>query len=71
MSTTIAVDPSLIHRVRAEFLEMPGLRLTSEQAERLWGLDRHTCEAILGYLTASHVLARSADGRFVAVASRP
>ena len=27
-----------VRRVRGEYLEMPGLRLTSEQARRLWRL---------------------------------
>src|SRR5947209_3850150 len=29
----------LVGRIRSEFLEMPGLRLTVTQASRLWGLD--------------------------------
>jgi hypothetical protein len=33
------VDDALIQRVYGEFLEMPGLRLTCQQAQRLWGLD--------------------------------
>ena len=30
----------IVYRVREEFREMPGLRLTPAQARRLWGLDR-------------------------------
>ena len=30
----------LVHRVRSEFNEMPGLQLTLPQAARLWGLDK-------------------------------
>ena len=37
-------------RVRGEYLEMPGLRLTSDQARRLWRLDETACVAILGAL---------------------
>jgi hypothetical protein len=33
--------------IRAEYLEVPGLCLTSEQAQRLWGLDPATLEALL------------------------
>ena len=33
----------LLSRVRGEFREMPGLRLSLEQAMRLWALDRATC----------------------------
>jgi hypothetical protein len=59
----------LIRRVRAEFLEMPGLRLTSDQARRLWGLDAGTCQWLLGALVDTHFLTRSADGRYRRVES--
>ena len=32
---------SLLRRIRSEFIEMPGLRLTPAQAARLWGMERH------------------------------
>ncbi len=41
---------ALLHRVRAEYEEMPGLCLTRAQAMRLWGLDGVACEAILAAL---------------------
>lgn len=36
--------------VRAEYLEIPGLRLTKPQVQRLWGLDAVTAEALLSAL---------------------
>jgi hypothetical protein len=54
-----------IRRVRAEFLEMPGLKLTIPQAQRLWGVDRPTCEALIDELTASRFLSKTRDGAFV------
>lgn len=66
-ATLLPFDDSLLHRVRAEFREVPGLRLTIAQAQRLWGLDRETCEAVLNRLTETRVLALSADGRIFAV----
>lgn len=54
-----------IRRVRAEFLEMPGLKLTVPQAQRLWGVDRRTCEALIDELTATRFLARTRDGAVV------
>jgi hypothetical protein len=33
--------------IRAEYLEVPGLSLTREQAQRLWGLDSVRVEALL------------------------
>jgi len=36
-----------VKRMRAEFNEMPGLCLTRAQAQRLLGLDRETCDAVI------------------------
>jgi hypothetical protein len=33
----------VLRRVQGEYIEMPGLRLTIAQAQRLWGLDRAVC----------------------------
>src|ERR1043166_4634842 len=40
------INERLVRQIRAEFLEMPGLCLTIEQAQRLWSLERPTCEAL-------------------------
>ncbi len=63
--TYIQAAQETIRRVRAEFLEMPGLKLTVPQAQRLWGVDRSTCEAVIDELTASRFLARTRDGAVV------
>ena len=42
----------VIHRIREEFREMPGLRLTPAQAARMWGLERETCQTVIDALTA-------------------
>jgi len=55
----------VVRRIRGEFLEMPGLRLTSNQARRLWCLDEMACEAVLGALVDACFLARTRDGAFV------
>jgi len=47
---------TLVRRVREEFREMPGLRLTLAQASRLWGLERHVCRALIESLVASAFL---------------
>ena len=54
----------MIRRISCEFLEMPGLRLTAEQAQRLWGLDQQSCSDILSELVSTSFLARTADGRY-------
>lgn len=48
----------MLNRVRGEFLEMPGLQLRVEQAQRLWGLDRSTCEELLTSLVDAKFLSR-------------
>lgn len=58
---------SLVERIRGEYLEMPGLRLTVPQACRLWQVDRDACETILHTLLAEKVLAVTADGAYVAL----
>jgi hypothetical protein len=58
------VHQRLLQRVRAEFLEMPGLRLTCEQARRLWGLDAETSSRLLFALVELKFLSHGADGRF-------
>lgn len=55
----------LLERVRAEFIEQPGLRLTEAQAARLWHLDQPTCSRVLTTLTDGAFLKRGFDGRFL------
>ena len=43
-------------RVRAEYLEMPGLLLTKRQMRRLWLLDATLCDAVVDTLVASGFL---------------
>jgi hypothetical protein len=47
---------AIIRRVRNEFHEMPGLRLTPAQATRLWGLERETCREVIDSLVAAAFL---------------
>ena len=54
-------------RVRAEYLEMPGLNLTRQQAQVLWGLDAELCDRLLTYLLDTGFLARTVHGTFVRV----
>jgi hypothetical protein len=47
---------AIVRRVRNEFHEMPGLRLTPAQATRLWGLERETCHEVIETLVAAAFL---------------
>jgi hypothetical protein len=59
----VATDPILL-RIRAEYLEMPGLQLTRAQAQRMWGLDADTCLQLLEMLTSERFLDRRANGTY-------
>jgi len=52
-------------RIRSEYLEMPGLRLSLDQASRLWGLERAACESLLDALIGINFLQRDRDGRYL------
>ncbi len=47
---------TVIGRVYVEFAEMPGLRLTLAQAQRLLGLDEPTCRCLLQQLVDARFL---------------
>lgn len=56
----------LVARVRGEYREMPGLRLTCSQACRLWQIDRSVGEMILESLAHEGFLYRTGDGAYIA-----
>ncbi len=64
---TICSTPTdaLMRRVRGEYREMPGMRLTVAQAERLWALDASTGESVLDSLVQDGFLAHTRDGSYV------
>ena len=53
-----------LRRICGEYLEMPGLRLNQQQAQRLWGLDRVRCGQLLGVLVECGFLCQYADGAY-------
>jgi hypothetical protein len=56
-------------RVRGEYQEMPGLRLTFAQACRLWQMDPLLCDAVLNTLVREQFLSRTSDGAFIAASA--
>jgi predicted RNA-binding Zn-ribbon protein involved in translation (DUF1610 family) len=57
----------LVERIREEYAAMPGLKLTREQACRLWGVGHETCTAALDTLLAEGFLHRTGTGKYVAL----
>jgi len=52
----------VVQRIRAEFREMPGLRLTPAEATKLWGLEHNTCRAVIDALVATAFLRWTSAG---------
>jgi len=50
-----------VRRARAEFREMPGLKLTEAQAARLLSFDSVLCRAVLAALVDQRFLTRTRD----------
>ena len=69
MNAEKVVLDDLLRRVQAEFLEMPGLRLTRAQARRLWALDDTLCEAVLAALVDARFLVESRNASFIRASS--
>jgi len=55
----------LVHRVKSEFIEMPGLQLTLAQAARLWGLDHDSSRQVIDSLVEVSFLRWTAQGTVV------
>jgi hypothetical protein len=58
---------ALTSRIRGEFIEMPGLKLTMAQACRLWHTDEDAVHAALEALIAEGFVTRTASGAFIAL----
>jgi hypothetical protein len=54
----------VLHRLRAEFLEMPGLCLKPEQVQRLCGVERTMCQMALDVLVDEKFLCVKSDGHY-------
>ena len=56
--------PHVLQRIRAEYIEMPGLTLRPEQVQRLCGVDGTLCQSVLEALVESGFLSRRPDGAY-------
>ena len=54
-----------VFRLYSEYIEMPGLRLTCAEAQRLCGLDETTCRLALDALMGAGFLRRTDAGQYV------
>jgi hypothetical protein len=58
---------ALMTRIRGEYLEMPGLRLTLDQAMRLFGVERTLCKPVLDALVEAKFLCVRPGGAYARV----
>ena len=55
----------VVLRVRSEYMDMPGMRLTPAQAQRLWGIDAVAMRSVIQTLVETKFLRETPDGAFV------
>jgi hypothetical protein len=71
MSNTAPLNDEIFHRIRGEYAEMPGLRVTLPQAQRLWGLDAALCRLALDALVQNGFLRRTESGQYLRLSDGP
>jgi hypothetical protein len=64
-------DSRLRDRIRAEYLEMPGMRLKLAQVQRLCGVERLLCQAVLARLVDEGFLCVKPDGHYARLTDGP
>ena len=57
----------ILGRIRAEYLEMPGLQLTHQQAQRLCGIEGTPCKMVLDALVDVNFLCLKPNGTYARV----
>lgn len=65
MTPTCDQIQTLVTRVQDAFVEAPALHLTLPRAQRRFGADATTCEAVFGTLVEAGVLTTTPDGEYV------
>jgi hypothetical protein len=65
---SLSLHEEVLDRIRAEYLEMPGMRLKLEQVQRLCGIERFMCKAALDSLVNANFLCVNSDGCYARVA---
>jgi hypothetical protein len=58
-------------RIRSEYHEMPGLKLTAAQASRFWNLGPEESRVALETLVEARILWRTSDGHYVLLSDSP
>jgi hypothetical protein len=59
------LDQRVLERLRAEYLEMPCMKLRIEQVQRLCGIEQQMCKLVLDALVEASFLCLKSDGTYV------
>ena len=62
---TTFLDQRVLERIRAEYLEMPGMKLRIEQVQRLCEIEQTVCRLVLDALVKANFLCLKSDGTYV------
>jgi hypothetical protein len=65
MASSVTQLHDWLQLIRAEFDELPDLRLTQSEVESLWELDAPMAEALLSELSSAGFLKKSAEGAYM------
>ena len=60
----------ILERLRAEYREMPGMKLKLEQVQRLCGIEQPMCKLALAALVEAKFLRLGSDGAYVVFGSQ-
>ena len=61
----VFLDQRVLQRIRAEYLEMPGMKLTAGQLQRFCGIEQTVCKPILDALVKTGFRCLRHDGTYV------
>ncbi|HET9831081.1 MAG TPA: hypothetical protein VFP91_05215 [Vicinamibacterales bacterium] len=64
MAMHTSPQQQVVNRIRAEFVEMPDLKLTIEEIQRLCDVNRSLCEAAIESLVQAQFLYETSDRRY-------
>lgn len=70
-SANTFLDRRVLQRLRAEYLEMPGMKLRAEQIQRLCGIEPSMCTLVLEALVKAQFLSLTSDGSYVRLTEGP
>jgi hypothetical protein len=70
-SVNTFLDQRVVARLRAEYLEMPGMKLRIEQVQRFCGIEPPMCKLVLDALVKAQFLLLTSDGSYVRLTEDP